>query len=111
MSAEASAASTEGASPKSAEVQGARRRRILGTVLSNKMDKTVVVEVVRYQMEPIYKKYVKVRKRYKAHDEANEYRAGDRIEMIEHRPLSKQKRFKVTRLIERPALADEVKGS
>jgi small subunit ribosomal protein S17 len=69
------------------------------------MDKTVVVEVMRYKMDPLYKKYVKERRRYKAHDEANEYKTGDRVEIIEHRPLSRAKRWKVTKLIERPAIA------
>ena len=82
-----------------------RIRRLLGHIRSDKMDKTVVVEVVRYKMDPMYKKYVKVRKRYQAHDETNEYRAGDRVEISEHRPLSKNKRWKVSKLIERPALA------
>jgi small subunit ribosomal protein S17 len=47
--------------------------------------------------------YVRVRKRYKAHDEKNEYKAGDRVEIVEHKPYSKEKRWKVARLIERPA--------
>lgn len=91
----------------SAESTGfkSRVRRLIGQVKSDKMDKTVVVEVTRYKMDPMYKKYVKVRKRYKAHDEANEYRVGDRVEIQEHRPLSKEKRFKVSKLIDRPALA------
>lgn len=75
------------------------RRRIIGRVVSDKMNKTVVVEVVRYKMHPLYKKYVRVRKRYKAHDENNTYKTGDRIEMIEHRPISKEKRWNATRLI------------
>jgi len=83
----------------------ARIRRLIGFVRSDKMQKTVVVEVMRYKMDPLYKKYVKVRRRYKAHDETNEYKIGDRVEIIEHRPLSKEKRWKVTRLIERPAIA------
>lgn len=83
----------------------ARIRRLIGFVRSDKMQKTVVVEVMRYKMDPLYKKYVKVRRRYKAHDETNEYKVGDRVEIIEHRPLSKEKRWKVTRLIERPAIA------
>ncbi len=91
----------------SAEATGhkTRIRRLIGFVKSDKMDKTVVVEVMRYKMDPMYKKYVKVRKRYKAHDETNEYRTGDRVEISEHRPLSKEKRWKVSKLIERPALA------
>lgn len=54
-----------------------RIRRLIGLVKSDKMQKTVVVEVVRYRLDPMYKKYVKVRKRYKAHDAADEYRTGD----------------------------------
>jgi small subunit ribosomal protein S17 len=68
------------------------------------MTKTVVVEVIRYQLDPVYTKYVRVRTRYKAHDEQNEYRVGDRVEIVEHRPLSKEKRWKVSRLIERAEL-------
>jgi small subunit ribosomal protein S17 len=79
---------------------------LIGRVASDKMDKTVVVEVVRFKMHPLYKKYVRVRKRYKAHDEKNEYRRGDRVEIVEHRPYSKEKRFKVVRLVERPLLQE-----
>ncbi len=82
-----------------------RIRRLIGRVRSDKMQKTVVVEVQRYKMDPMYKKYVKVRKRYKAHDETNEYRVGDRVEISEFRPLSKEKRWKVSKLIDRPAIA------
>jgi small subunit ribosomal protein S17 len=87
------------------ESRKARIRKLIGFVRSDKMQKTVVVEVMRYKMDPLYKKYVKVRRRYKAHDETNEYKIGDRVEIIEHRPLSKEKRWKVSRLIERPAIA------
>jgi small subunit ribosomal protein S17 len=83
--------------------RGARKRRLIGRVTSDKMNKTVTVEVVRFKMDPVYKKYVRVRKRYKAHDEQNEYKIGDRVEIIEHRPLSRHKRFAVVRLISRPA--------
>ncbi len=79
------------------------RRRLIGRVASAKMQKTVVVEVVRFKRDNVYKKYVKVRKRYKAHDEKGEYRAGDQVEIEEHRPLSREKRWKVVRLIDRPA--------
>ena len=78
------------------------RRRLIGAVRSDKMMKSVVVEVVRYKMDSMYKKYVKVRKRYKAHDEKDEYKVGDRVEIIEHRPLSKGKSWKVVKLIDRP---------
>ena len=79
------------------------RRRLIGRVASAKMQKTVVVEVVRFKRDSVYKKYVRVRKRYKAHDEKGEYKVGDRVEIEEHRPLSRDKRFTVIRLIERPA--------
>jgi small subunit ribosomal protein S17 len=81
--------------------QGVFKRRLIGRVKSDKMDKTVVVEVVRSKMDPVYKKYVRVRKNYKAHDEENAYKVGDRVEIIEHRPLSKLKRWKVVNLVER----------
>jgi small subunit ribosomal protein S17 len=79
------------------------RRKLIGRVASDKMDKTVVVEIVRFKRDPVYQKYVRVRKRYKAHDEKNEYKVGDRVEIVEHRPLSRHKRWAVVRLIDRPA--------
>ncbi len=69
---------------------------------SAKMAKTVVVEVVRSTLDPMYKKYVRSRERYKAHDETNQYKAGDRVEIQEHAPISREKRWIVTRLIARP---------
>ena len=77
------------------------RRRLLGKVVSNKMDKTVVVEVVRRARHTVYKKYVRNRDRYKAHDEKNEFKVGDRVEIMEHRPISKDKRWRVIRLVAR----------
>jgi len=78
------------------------RRKLIGRIRSDKMDKTVVVEVVRFKREGIYKKYVRVRKRYKAHDEKNEFKTGDRVEIVESRPLSREKRWAVSRLVDRP---------
>jgi len=77
------------------------RRRLLGKVVSDKMDKTVVVEVVRRSRDAMYKKYVRHSDRYKAHDEKNEFKVGDRVEIMEHRPISKDKRWKVVRLVTR----------
>jgi small subunit ribosomal protein S17 len=77
------------------------RRKLVGRVTSNKMDKTVVVEVVRNAPDPVYKKYVRVRDRYKAHDETNQYQVGDRVEIQEHRPISRDKRWIVTKLVTR----------
>ncbi len=75
------------------------RRKLLGVVKSDKMDKTITVEVVRRFLSPRYKKYVRVRTRYKAHDAKNAYRVGDRVEIKESRPLSRTKRWVVTRMI------------
>ncbi|MFO0614398.1 MAG: 30S ribosomal protein S17 [Polyangiaceae bacterium] len=77
------------------------RRKMIGTVLSDKMNKTVVVEVIRKAMDPVYKKYVRNRDRYKAHDENNLYKVGDRVEITEHAPISRDKRWLVTRLLSR----------
>jgi small subunit ribosomal protein S17 len=77
------------------------RRKLVGRVTSNKMSKTVVVEVIRKSADPVYKKYVKARERYKAHDETNQYKVGDRVEIQEHRPISREKRWLVTKLISR----------
>jgi len=91
--------------PTDARKEHVFRRKIIGTVTSDKMMKTVVVEVIRKAMHPMYKKYVRDRKRYKAHDELNQYKTGDRVEIMEHRPLSSEKRWLVTRLISRPVEA------
>ncbi len=86
---------------KGTEIRGIRKNKV-GLVTSDRMDKTVVVQVERLVPHPVYKKYTKRRTRYKAHDEKNEYRVGDRVEIVETRPLSKDKRWRVLRLIERP---------
>ena len=83
------------------------RRNLVGRVVNDtskagRMQKTVVVEVVRRYRDPVYGKYVKRRKRFHAHDERNEYRTQDLVEIKESRPLSRTKRWVVTRLIERP---------
>jgi small subunit ribosomal protein S17 len=64
-----------------------------GVVVSDKMDKTVVVEVQRYFKHPKYGKYIKSKKRYKAHNEDNDLRTGDKVEIVETRPISKDKNF------------------
>jgi len=66
-----------------------------GVVVSDKMDKTVVVTVSRFVKHPLYGKFYKVSKKYKAHDEENKCKIGDKVEIIETRPISKDKRFKV----------------
>jgi small subunit ribosomal protein S17 len=77
------------------------RRKMVGRVVSAKMKKTVVVEVVTHSRDPLYGKYVRSRSRYKAHDEKGEYKAGDEVEIQEHRPISRDKRFIVTRLVKK----------
>lgn len=78
-----------------------QRRTLLGEVVSDKMDKTVVVQVIRRYKHPRYKKYVQERVRYKAHDEANEAKVGDKVRIVESRPRSKDKRWDVQAIIER----------
>ncbi|MBI4692127.1 MAG: 30S ribosomal protein S17 [Candidatus Terrybacteria bacterium] len=70
-------------------------KKLKGMVVSDVMDKTIVVLVDRYVRHPKYKKYIKKRKKYKAHDEKNEYKKGDRVIIQECRPISKDKHFKV----------------
>ncbi len=81
--------------------RGIRKSKV-GVVMSDRMNKTVVVRVERFVLHPRYKKYTRRWSTYKAHDERNEYRNGDTVEIIESRPLSKEKRWRVARLIERP---------
>jgi small subunit ribosomal protein S17 len=77
------------------------RRKLVGEVTSDKMDKTVVVRVTHRVRSAQYQKYMTKRVKYKAHDEKNEYKTGDKVEIAESRPLSKDKRWRVTRLVER----------
>jgi small subunit ribosomal protein S17 len=72
-----------------------------GTVVSDKMDKTVVVRVERLVRDPHYEKYVRRYSRFLAHDETNACRVGDTVRIIEHRPLSKRKRWKVQETLTR----------
>ena len=78
-----------------------RKRMLVGRVASDKMDKTVVVEVRRRVMDSRYKKIIERRAKYKAHDETNECHAGDMVEICEHRPISRDKRWVVTRVLEK----------
>ncbi len=92
--------------PKKAKERGLRRR-LVGRVVNNtstegRAQQTVVVEVVRRSRDPFYGKYVKRRKKFHAHDQDNEYRTNDLVEIRACRPKSKTKRWEVIRLIERP---------
>jgi len=71
------------------------KKQLVGTVVSAKMDKTIVVSVVRFVQHPKYKKFFKSSKKYKAHDQNNEYKEGDTVTIEPCRPISKDKRFVV----------------
>ena len=78
------------------------KRILVGVVVGDKMNKTRVVLVERRLAHAKYGKYMTRKAKYKAHDERNEYRVGDRVEIVESRPLSRDKRWRVHRLIDRP---------
>ncbi len=80
--------------------RGFRKVRI-GEVVSDKMDKTIVVKIEDSVKHPLYKKIIKRSIKLKAHDEANECKIGDRVEIMETRPLSKDKRWRLTRIVEK----------
>ena len=80
-----------------------RRQGKIGVVVSNKMQKTIVVEVERLVMHPLYQKYLRRRSRFMAHDEKNECKVGDRVQIKETRPMSKMKRWRVESIVERAA--------
>ena len=91
---------------KDADTRGARRR-LVGRVVNDtaspgRAQKTVTVEVVRRFRDPVYGKYVKRRRKFHAHDEKHDYRTNDLVEIEESRPLSRTKRWIVTRLVKRP---------
>jgi len=71
------------------------KRKLKGTVVSDKMQKTRVVEVIRFKKHQRYQKYFKTSQRFKAHDENNEYKVGDKVVIEETRPLSKDKRWRI----------------
>jgi small subunit ribosomal protein S17 len=83
------------------------RKIKVGVVTSDAMDKTVTVQVERTVMDPQFKKYVRRKKKFMAHDENNEYKRGDTVEIRESRPLSKHKRWRVVKLIKREELLGE----
>jgi small subunit ribosomal protein S17 len=78
-----------------------RRKSLRGRVVSDKMQKSVVVTIERLVKHPLYGKRIKRTSRYTAHDETNDCKEGDLVEIMETRPLSKTKRWRVTRVIER----------
>ena len=80
------------------------RKTRVGKVISDKMDKTIVVAIEDHVKHPLYKKIVKRTYKLKAHDENNECRIGDRVKVMETRPLSKDKRFRVVEIVEKAVI-------
>lgn len=77
------------------------RKEIIGKVTSNKMDKSIVVSIERKLKHPLYGKFVKKTKKYVAHDEKNECSEGDIVQLMETRPLSKNKRWRLVQIVEK----------
>jgi small subunit ribosomal protein S17 len=90
----------EAAVVENEEERGRRKIRV-GKVVSDKMQKTVVVVIERLVKHPVYKRYVRRRTRFKVHDEKNECKEGDTIRFMETRPLSKEKRWRFVEFVER----------
>ena len=95
-----------------AETQAAgRRKELIGYVVSNRMNKTIVVQVVRRKSHPLYTRVISKAKKFYAHDEKNEAHIGDVVKLEETRPLSKLKRWKLNEILRKTALVPEVATS
>ncbi len=81
--------------------QRGTRKTLAGNVISNKMEKTVVIQVESVKTHPLYKKQIKTFKKYKVHDEKNECNVGDKVEIVETRPLSKEKRWRLAKIVQK----------
>jgi small subunit ribosomal protein S17 len=77
------------------------KRQVVGTIVGNKMDKTVIVLVERLVMHPFYHKHIRRRSRFAAHDEANACNIGDKVRITESRPISRTKRWRVSEIVEK----------
>jgi len=95
--------------PEAAELERGQRKSLEGVVVSDKMDKTRVVRVVRSVRHPFYEKVVKKSKKFHAHDEGNTARTGDLVEMVSTRPLSKTKRWRIVRVVKAAPKTAEAK--
>jgi small subunit ribosomal protein S17 len=82
-------------------MEKSRKMELEGVVSSDRMEKTVVVTIERLEKHPVFKKYIRRRRKFMAHDEKNECKAGDRVRIRECRPLSKDKCWRVVKIIER----------
>ena len=89
------------------DLKTSKKRKIIGVVVSDKMSKTRVVEVSGFKKHPKYLKYYKTMRRFKAHDEKNEYKNGDKVMIEEVRPLSKEKRWRIVSLVQKSELKSE----
>jgi len=81
--------------------QNKRKRKLVGIVISNKMEKTIVVQVDRLVKHPLYKKYMKRKSKFFAHDNENSCNIGDTVSIIECRPLSKNKRWRIVEVLKK----------
>jgi small subunit ribosomal protein S17 len=109
--AETLAGTTSGTAGETAGQPEARKphhKELIGTVISNKMQKTIVVEVTRKKAHPMYKRVIAIRKKFYAHDEKNEAHTGDSVKIEESRPLSKLKRWTLKEIVRKTALVPEV---
>src|SRR5688572_906290 len=100
--------------PTTARTRAAVRKEKVGRVVSDKMDKTIVVSVERLSRHPLYKRVVRLTTKFKAHDERNEARVGDTVRIVESRPLSATKRWRLVEIVQRagegagePVVAEE----
>ncbi len=84
------------------------RKLLIGTVVSNKMQKTIVVEVTRKKAHPLYGRVISIRKKFYAHDEKNEAHIGDTVRIEESRPLSRLKRWTLKEIVRKTALVPEI---
>ncbi|PID76240.1 MAG: 30S ribosomal protein S17 [Deltaproteobacteria bacterium] len=78
-----------------------KRRQLIGTIVSNKMDKSVVIQVERLVKHKLYKKYIRRQTKFAAHDEQNSCGIGDKVLITESRPISRTKRWRVSRIVEK----------
>jgi len=85
---------------------GLRKKKLVGTVISDRMDKTALVAVERLAKDPLYKKYLKRRAKFMAHDPQNLCKVGDRVRIVEARPISRHKRWRVAEIIEKGHLEE-----
>jgi small subunit ribosomal protein S17 len=90
------------------EARKPHHKELIGTVISNKMQKTIVVEVTRKKAHPMYKRVIAIRKKFYAHDEKNETHPGDVVKIEESRPLSKLKLWTLKEIVRRTTLVPEV---